>query len=315
MMRNIHLFNPMWDATGGSEWRTISLFSLLAEHTDVDIWSEYMPDARLVGKYPIKEMLKLRSFPKSGTFVFVGCYFELGGWVKQTKPDRIVLIYNVEAPHQLRARLEQLSGLGAPVEVVYSSQALADRAQHPGIVEASPIDLTRFSFLERPEDRFVVGRYSRDVPDKFHPEELAFLASLPYQVRVLGGQTLKAQGELPPNLEITTPDIEPAEDFVSTIDCFYYRTHPDWFETYGRICVEAMASGLPCVMERRHGYRDLIEHGTTGYLFDTEDDARQILAHLASNPDERLAIGKRAAESIRHAYADQERKLLDFYLR
>jgi len=39
------------------------------------------------------------------------------------------------------------------------------------------------------------------------------------------------------------------------------------------VVLEAMASGLPCIVSRVGGAVDLVDHGKTGYLFDVDDEA------------------------------------------
>ena len=42
--------------------------------------------------------------------------------------------------------------------------------------------------------------------------------------------------------------------FLRTLDCFVYRTSESWFEAYGRVVIEAMATALPVVASPRGGY-------------------------------------------------------------
>jgi len=41
----VHLVNPLWEACGGSEWRTVETWRLVAAHADARLWSEYEPAA------------------------------------------------------------------------------------------------------------------------------------------------------------------------------------------------------------------------------------------------------------------------------
>ncbi len=310
----IHLINPMWDGSGGSEWRTISLFSLLAEETEVRIWSEYTPDRALAGKVPISEMMRLGAHPTSGTLVFVGCYFEIGRWISKAQPSRVILVYNVPAPHQLYARIAELQSYGVTnIEIVFSSELIASTVDLPGRVERSPIDLSRFEPSGETTE-FIVGRHSRDVEDKFAPDELAFVASQPYSFRYLGGTILARQASAPQNLTILPNGTITPEAFLNSISCFFYRTHPAWTESYGRVVIEAMAAGLPCVLERRHGYAEIVEDGKTALLFDTAEEAKDCLLRLSTDSKVRAEIGKAARESILQQYRDTTRETVAYYL-
>lgn len=55
-------------------------------------------------------------------------------------------------------------------------------------------------------------------------------------------------------------------------------------ESLGRVFLEAMASGVVVISDRRGGALDLIKHGETGYLVDTPDEAAYYASHLAFNP-------------------------------
>ena len=39
----VHLINPLWDSSGGSDWRTIEMFKLLGERRQVHLWSRFTP--------------------------------------------------------------------------------------------------------------------------------------------------------------------------------------------------------------------------------------------------------------------------------
>lgn len=54
---------------------------------------------------------------------------------------------------------------------------------------------------------------------------------------------------------------------------------PSVSETYGNVVVEAMASGIPCVVANGGGSRDLIEHGYTGFTC-TPFDAMDYITHI-----------------------------------
>ena len=117
----------------------------------------------------------LGQFPIGGTFVFVGVYFRIGHWYKAALPRRTILIYNTLQPDRLEKALQRLRAWHrAPVEIVYTSRLLRALSDRPGIVIESPIDLARFIPTRRPlQDRFRVGRLSRDIASKHHEDDPA----------------------------------------------------------------------------------------------------------------------------------------------
>jgi len=70
-------------------------------------------------------------------------------------------------------------------------------------------------------------------------------------------------------------------------------------ETFGQVVLEALASGLPAVVAARGGPKDLIRDGATGFICAVDDSAAfaERVAWLATNPEQRAAMGRAARES------------------
>ena len=77
-----------------------------------------------------------------------------------------------------------------------------------------------------------------------------------------------------------------------------------------------MACGLPVVCHSHGGYADWIKHGDNGFLFDTSDEARGILARLVADAPLRRRIGFNARRTVEDMYSPAaEAERLAFYLR
>ncbi|WP_186808217.1 glycosyltransferase family 4 protein [Agrococcus baldri] len=65
-------------------------------------------------------------------------------------------------------------------------------------------------------------------------------------------------------------------------------------ETFGQTLQEAAASGLPVVAPRAGGPIDLVDHGTTGFLFEPDDasELRAAVGQLVAEPDMRARMGE-----------------------
>jgi glycosyltransferase involved in cell wall biosynthesis len=322
----IHLINPLWNAAGGSEWRTLTLFDELSDFCKVSLWSESEPDPELLDRYPVKRIDPKRlRFPKIGTFVFVGIYFPVGAWINYTHPSRTILIVNTLNQHKFSQRRQQLSVKGRrKVEIVYASEWVKRSVNHPGSVQISPIDISRFvptaskPSVSTPDD-FTVGRLSRAAREKHHPADPAL-----YRRLVNHGCRIKIMGATPfltrklghsRSVTLLPAHAQEPHLFLQSLDCFLYRTSPRWLEPWGRVVTEAMACGLPVVCHNRGGYVDIIDHGRNGFLFNTQQEALDILLGLKEDWALRESIGKAARETSEELFSPaRRREIVQFYL-
>jgi glycosyltransferase involved in cell wall biosynthesis len=332
----IHLLNPLRSAAAGAPLRTVHLFDELKDYREVSLWSEHLyksheVDPEIAKKYPVKRIVPERfQFPKTGTFVFVGSRpTKIGSWIRYTYPRRIILVHNSDiTPDEFRRRLRQLSKAGRrEVEVVYASE-LTKRltGNHPGIVQASLIDMGRFvpSASKKPSESasasFTVGRLSRPASLKHHPDDPALYRQLVEhgcRVRIMGpSQDLKAELRDLESIELLPGYAQKAHLFLQGLDCFFYRTSENYLEPSGRVITEAMACGLPVVCHNRGGYVEWIEDGRNGFLFDTQQEALEILLKLKEEPALRERVGKEARRTAEELFSDAVRsEIVEFYLR
>jgi glycosyltransferase involved in cell wall biosynthesis len=326
----IHLINPLGNAAGGIDWRTVCLFDELKRvGGKVCLWSEYIADPVFSKKYPVKRIVPERfEFPKTGTFVFVGVFFPVGPWVRYTDPRRIILVYNTWHPEELRRKIRQLSNGGRrEVEVVYASELMKRSVgNHPGYVEPSLIDIDRFvpAPTKKPSDSssaaFTVGRLSRPVSHKHHPEDAALYRRLVGEgcrVRIMGpSPSLEEELDGLESVTLLPMGAQEAHLFLQGLDCFFYRTSEEWLEPWGRIVPEAMACGLPVVCHNRGGYAEIIDHGRNGFLFDTQQGALEILLGLKEDRALRERVGKEARRTAEELFSGtRHSELVEFYLR
>ncbi|MBU9722712.1 glycosyltransferase [Bacillus alkalicola] len=100
-----------------------------------------------------------------------------------------------------------------------------------------------------------IGRHSRSQYVKWpsDPEELLeiYPESNDYEIHVLGGADVPKEiiGRLPTNWKVHEFGELHPKDFLSEIDVFVYYTHPDWVEAFGRVIFEAMAVGVPVIID------------------------------------------------------------------
>ncbi len=323
----IHLINPLWNFAGGSEWRTLTLFDELRDSCRVTLWSEHEPDPDIARRYHVKRIdPKLSMFPKSGTFVFVGIYFPVGEWIKDAHPKRTILIVNTLNQVRLTNRRRQLSVKGCrDVEIVYASELVRRLADHPGSVEVSPIDIDRFvPTASKPSDTmpdgYTIGRLSRAAREKHHPADPVLYRRLVkhgFRVKIMGAtpSMMRKLGDLR-SVTLLPAHAHKPHVFLQSLDCFFYRTSSKWLEPWGRVVTEAMACGLPVVCHNRGGYVDLIDHGRNGFLFETQQEALDILLRLKEDRTLRESIGRAARETSEELFSPaRRRETVQFYLR
>ncbi|TGQ66607.1 MAG: glycosyltransferase family 4 protein [Mesorhizobium sp.] len=319
----IHLFNGFQNPFGGSELETLELYRLLSAGAQVRLWAtSSKASGELTRQFPIRHISPLkRSVPDGGTYVFLGAHWRNKVWPYLIpRPRRLIYVFNTFHPKVLALTARMPRMLRWPdAELVLISDFQKRMLKVDGVVHPSPIDTGRFSpsKIER-TGPFTVGRLSRDTPDKHHPDDVPFYEALLADgaaVRIQGGMLLKDRLAPHPQLELLPQGQLAAELFLPTLDVFYYRTGSH-VETFGRVVFEAMACGLPVVCHRHGGYADHINHGENGFLFDTTQQAAQILTELKADPGLRAAVGHKARQTVEALFSPQAlRQRLDFYRR
>ena len=322
----LHLINPMLQVSG-AELHAIHVHRVLAEHGEVTLWGHRRTPDALRKLAPVRAIDPLRlRFPRNGVLVVLGAYFPwfLRPWFFLARPARTILLYNLHDPQDLQAtrRLISRSGRRA-VDMVYASEVLEREAGIPGFVENSPIDLASFAPCAKRthrSNRFVVGRCSRDVDFKFAETDAAVFRTLAERgltVRLVGGTCLRPVLGSLPNVELW-PEIAQSAipEFLAGLDCFVYRTSSRFQEAYGRVIAEAMACGVPVVVESRVGASKHIEQGINGFIANTDAEVISAVERLRDDPALRASISAAARRTIAQAHTPEHtRAMVDFYFR
>lgn len=279
----------------------LAVHALLRGHADVRIWSLTAPHPSY-SPHLIETILEKEGcFPRGGSLVLVGGYYSLGGWLPAAAPDRIILKYNSFTHQRFFSWLEELEAAGLPQpSLVFPSQLLKDAVSLEGLVEPSPIDIDLFHPVTRRNDRFTIGRLSRDTLVKHHEDDPSLYRMLAFRdcrIRIMGGTCLEEHLQSDATgIELLHAGAQPAESFLQSLDCFFYRTG-DFLESFGRVVLEAMATGLPVVCHRRGGYAEWILDGENGFLFDTQEEACDKLAALQGDRSASGRIGEAARDT------------------
>jgi glycosyltransferase involved in cell wall biosynthesis len=321
--RHIHIVGQL-NRIGGSERRTLNLHRLLSPHMSTTLWST-LP---AYPAYAIDREIRLiapEAAPAGGTLVLIGTYYPCGDWLENNRFDRVIVCHNlVEDNQKLRARLHQIEKNPARprVELTFPSKMFRDLLGLPGRAEYSPVDLVQFQ-RERPaaspSSGLKIGRHGRAFSLKFHPNDPAFFRQLlarGHQVKILGGTVIarafsRDTGTKPDLIEAGTLGVR---DFLTDLDVFLYRKHPQWLETGGSVILEAMAMEVPVIVfPEQCGCAELIVHGENGFLVSSEAEALAIIERLQASPDLRKRIGSGGRRTMVELQQWHEQKTLAYY--
>ena len=320
----IHICEIAGDPSGGTEHRAIELAKRLRKAADIVLWTQNPSvPSMFTSRHPIELLDESRGHhPQGGTLFVCGSYVRVGAWFQQASFRRVVVLYNVVDPIGFSTLLEQVCVPGKPkVEILFASEWMKSVAGLPGRFEPSPIDTDLFSPgtpTRAQPARFVVGRLSRDDPVKFHPEAAGFfktLASQGCEVKLMGATPILPALGGASGITVLPQNSAPAVDFLRTLDCFTYRTHPSWTEAWGRVVTEAMSAGIPVVAHADGGYAQIIRHGENGFLFHRDSQALDLIAQLRQSPSLRKTLGANARRTIVDLCgANGFQRFADFYL-
>ena len=312
MIEPLHIINAFETAIRGSERAALAIARLLAPRCRVIVWSTVPPSPAvrsLAGEFGtiIREIRPFGgAFPKGGTLLFWGTHYRLGVWLPASDARATAVLSETFVYGSLYRHVLQIRAARLPEpSIIYVSGLLKRSAQLPGGVLYPLPDMRPFLALERvPGLRpFTVGRVSRDTPEKHHADDPALYAALAaagIHIRILGGACLAARMAPHPLIELLPQGSVPVTEFLSTIDAFVYRTGfgNGYVEPSGVAFAEAMAAGLPVVCGRPGGYEDLVDHGRTGFVADTQAQVRDHVLALRDTPALATRIGAAARASV-----------------
>jgi UDP-glucose:(heptosyl)LPS alpha-1,3-glucosyltransferase len=103
--------------------------------------------------------------------------------------------------------------------------------------------------------------------------------------------------------------------YYAAADLFLF---PTYYDTFGLVVTEAMASGLPVITSQSAGAADFVEHGVSGWLTGDPWHSAAIAAGLrvlAADPDRRARMGTAARAAVeRHTWDRVAEQTMAVYL-
>ncbi len=326
----LHLLGRFSELYTGAERELLDLRRLLASRRPVKLWSVTPVHPAYAGEGITAIQPFAHQFPKGGTLLIGGVHLQPEVWLKYGRFERVILLHNLSNQGQLFAIVEAVRAFaGLEPDIVFVSALLQRSAALPGQVIPSLLDLapflqvaeTRFAEILRDgaqSSPFTVGRVSRDFLDKHHPHDLSLyrmLASRGVRVRIMGGTCLAPGLGGVAGIELLPAGAEPVPEFYRSLDAVFYRTGM-FVEAYGRVVLEAMGAGLPVVAHASAGYAEVMEHGVSGFLIESQEQAYDALMALHDSPALRRRMGLAARQKAVDIHgAEATERDLAFYLR
>ncbi|HRH97845.1 MAG TPA: glycosyltransferase [Prosthecobacter sp.] len=221
--------------------------------------------------------------------VFINCMTWLFDMEKQRMAEGMIALFLYQN--------EEVRQKNMPV-----LQALNPKANARFLTFTPYFDATAFPFIEeRPTDHFGCGRISRQDADKYAANTLHiyeyFVAPVMKRGLFLGFDARSEAKIGRPHSWITTAcdsSIISQQDFYK--HCQIILQPSDTTENWPRVGFEAMASGSVLIVDDRGGWRQMIEHGKTGFLCQHERDFIYYASKMAYEPDLRREIAHNARQ-------------------
>lgn len=106
------------------------------------------------------------------------------------------------------------------------------------------------------------------------------------------------------------------DDLAKAYACSDIFFFPSDTETFGNVTLEAMASGLPCIVANATGSKSLVEHGVNGYLAEVEKpaDFYNFIEKLVTDSDLRNKMAVSSVEKAKnYSWESINSNLLGYY--
>jgi glycosyltransferase involved in cell wall biosynthesis len=131
----------------------------------------------------------------------------------------------------------------------------------------------------------------------------------------MAGLVTEAMQEMPEIEWLGRRSLEEVYEVVG--DAAFLVFPSEWYETFGRVAIEAFAKGTPVVASRIGAIAELIDHERTGLLFEPSNpaDLAAKIHWLLAHPQELRQMRQEARSEFEAKYtaADNYKRLIEIY--
>lgn len=171
----------------------------------------------------------------------------------------------------------------------------------PKVALPPPVEISKYLAINRIYNRetIVIGRHSRislkypKEPEKMYEILSERLPDVRFHFQIPHPAIAKRFRDNP-RFRFYKWNEKPIDDFLGDIDIYLSIINPNTNEQGPRTLMEAMASGLPCVVENRDGMKERMINGHTGFLVTDEDEAIDKTIMLCESKEMRFSMGHNA---------------------
>lgn len=171
-----------------------------------------------------------------------------------------------------------------------------------------------FTFVERSNSTFTIGRLSRPDPVKFPMDFPVFyeelgLNDVKFRVQAWSKELEKKFNwhRFDSRWELLPPNKIPAAKFLQSLDLFVYPLGHQFIESWGRVVAEAMLTGCVPIVPAGHQFHNIFRHGEHGFICKTFAEYRDAVHELHDHASLRREMGRKAADYARHELFDHEK--------
>lgn len=198
----------------------------------------------------------------------------------------------------LRGKVRKFFFLNKKKRDEFQAACVAELKDIPKIALPPPVDIDKFLSIKRDYNRtpIVVGRHSRislkypSEPEKMYEILAERLSDIQFHFQI-PHQRIAKRFKDDPQFRFFMWNEKPVETFLNDIDIYLCIINPNTNEQGPRTLIEAMASGLPCIVENRDGMKERMINGHTGFLVNNEEEAISKTIMLCKSKEMRLSMG------------------------